>query len=200
MLKKDFESLNARQRAEGKPEFANPRNLAAGTIRQLDPALVASRPLSFRGYDLLREDASEVPTNMYAYEAMTELGIFRSPEATIFKSVKGVMDFVHEWDKKRHELPYNTDGLVIKVNNRAQFDSLGIVGKQPRGAVAYKYAAEQATTIVQDIVISIGGIQVSPNISFYRIQNVLVTLQGQGIPRVTSKNPTGATIQNLHIQ
>jgi DNA ligase (NAD+) len=66
------------------------------------------------------------------------------------------MEFVHEWDKKRHELPYNTDGLVIKVNNRAQFDSLGIVGKQPRGAVAYKYAAEQATTIVEDIVISIG--------------------------------------------
>lgn len=156
MLKKDFDALNRRQEVSGKPLFANPRNLAAGTIRQLDPRLVAERPLAFIGYDLLRENPDDIPTNMFAYEAMTELGIFRSPEATIFKSVKGVMDFVHEWDKKRHELPYNTDGLVIKVNNRAQFDSLGIVGKQPRGAVAYKYAAEQATTIIQDIVISIG--------------------------------------------
>jgi DNA ligase (NAD+) len=156
MLKKDFDALNRRQEVSGKPLFANPRNLAAGTIRQLDPRLVAERPLTFIGYDLLRENPDDIPTNMFAYEAMTELGIFRSPEAATFNSVTGVMEFVHEWDKKRHELPYNTDGLVIKVNNRAQFDSLGIVGKQPRGAVAYKYAAEQATTIVEDIVISIG--------------------------------------------
>jgi DNA ligase (NAD+) len=156
MLKKDFESLNARQRAEGKPEFANPRNLAAGTIRQLDPALVASRPLSFRGYDLLREDASEVPTNMYAYEAMTELGVTRNSQASVFTSLQDVMAFVEHWDEARHKLPFNTDGLVVKVNDRALFDELGVVGKQPRGAVAYKYAAEQATTIVKDIVISIG--------------------------------------------
>ena len=156
MLKKDFDALNYRQEADGKPLFANPRNLAAGTIRQLDPRLVAERPLTFIGYDILREDPREIPTNMFAYEAMTELGVFRSPEAATFNSVTGVMEFVHEWDKKRHELAYNTDGLVIKVNDRAQFESLGIVGKQPRGAVAYKYAAEQATTIVQDIVISIG--------------------------------------------
>jgi DNA ligase (NAD+) len=156
MLKKDFEALNARQRAEGKPEFANPRNLAAGTIRQLDPGLVASRPLVFRGYDIQREDTSEIPTNMFAYEAMTALGITRNKEATIFNSLDDVMHFVAYWDKARHDLPFNTDGLVIKVNDRALFDELGVVGKQPRGAVAYKYAAEQATTIVKDIVISIG--------------------------------------------
>ena len=156
MLKKEFESLNAKQRAADKPEFANPRNLAAGTIRQLNPQLVASRPLSFRGYDILRDESADVPTNMYAYEAMTALGITRNHEATVFHSIRDVMKFVEHWGVARHELPFNTDGLVVKINDRKLFDELGIVGKQPRGAVAYKYAAEQATTIVKDIVISIG--------------------------------------------
>jgi DNA ligase (NAD+) len=156
MLKKDFEALNAKRRAAGEPEFANPRNLAAGTVRQLDPKLVAARPLSFRAYDLLREDPDDVPTNMYAYEALAELGIARNQQASVFTSLDSVMGFVDKWDVQRHDLPFNTDGLVIKVNNRAQFAELGIVGKQPRAAVAFKYAAEQATTIVKDIVISIG--------------------------------------------
>ncbi|MGY4893506.1 MAG: NAD-dependent DNA ligase LigA [Candidatus Saccharimonadota bacterium] len=156
MLKKDFEALNAAQRAAGKPEFANPRNLAAGTIRQLDPKLVAERPLTFVAYDLLRDLPKDIPTNMAAYQALTELGFRRNAQASVFSSLDGVMQFVHEWDTKRHELPFNTDGLVIKVNDREQFAKLGVVGKQPRAAVAYKYAAEQATTVVKDIVISIG--------------------------------------------
>ncbi|MFO0882501.1 MAG: NAD-dependent DNA ligase LigA [Candidatus Saccharimonadales bacterium] len=156
MLKKDFEALNSQRRALGEPEFANPRNLAAGTIRQLDPKLVAERPLTFVAYDLQREVATEIPTNMYAYEALSALGIRRNQQASVFDSLEGVMNFVDEWDEKRHDLAFNTDGLVIKVNDRAQFAELGVVGKQPRAAVAYKYAAEQATTIVKDIVISIG--------------------------------------------
>jgi DNA ligase (NAD+) len=156
MLKKDFTALNKKRQAAGEPEFANPRNLAAGTIRQLDPKLVAARPLHFRAYDIMRETPSEVPTNMFAYEALTALGLTRNMQASIFNSLDGVMKFVDEWDKKRGDLPFNTDGLVVKVNDRAQFAELGVVGKQPRAAVAYKYAAEQATTIVKDIVISIG--------------------------------------------
>ncbi len=156
MLKKDFAKLNEQQKASGKPEFANPRNLAAGTIRQLDPKLVAERPLHFRAYDLQRDNPAEVPTNMFAYGALTALGLTRNQQASVFDSLNGVMKFVDTWDQKRHDLPFNTDGLVIKINDRAQFAELGIVGKQPRAAVAYKYAAEQATTIVRDIVISIG--------------------------------------------
>jgi DNA ligase (NAD+) len=156
MLKKEFEALNVRRRAAGEPEFANPRNLAAGTVRQLDPRLVAERPLSFHAYDLLRQDPADVPTNMFAYEALSELGITRNKQAAVFTTLNDVMAFVDTWDTKRHELPFNTDGLVIKVNNRAQFAELGVVGKQPRAAVAFKYAAEQATTVVKDIVISIG--------------------------------------------
>lgn len=156
MLKKDFAALNEKRRKAGDPEFANPRNLAAGTIRQLDPKLVAARPLHFRAYDLLRDNPDEVPTNMYAYQALSAIGITRNSQASVFTHLSDVMKFVDSWDKKRSDLPFNTDGLVIKVNDRAQFRELGIVGKQPRAAVAYKYAAEKATTIVKDIVISIG--------------------------------------------
>ena len=156
MLKRDFAELNEKQKALGQPEFANPRNLAAGTIRQLDPSLVAARPLHFRGYDVLRDNDAEVPTNSFAYEALTALGIARNQQASVFTTLADVMNFVNEWDDKRHDLPFNTDGLVIKINDRALYENLGLVGKNPRGAVAYKYAAEQATTIVRDIVISIG--------------------------------------------
>jgi len=156
MLKKDFAALNDKRRAAGEPEFANPRNLAAGTIRQLDPKLVAARPLSFRSYDILRDDPTDIPTNMYAYETLSALGISRNKEASTFTNLDGVMNFVDSWSDRRLDLPFNTDGLVIKVNDRALFAEMGVVGKQPRAAVAYKYAAEQATTIVKDIVISIG--------------------------------------------
>ena len=156
MLKAEFARLNEQREQQGLPTFKNPRNLAAGTIRQLDPKLVAERPLHFIGYDLLLDDANEVPSNMFAYEALRDLGVYASPEATVFTSLDDVMAYVDVWDKKRHDLPYNTDGLVVKVNDRAQYQALGVVGKNPRAAVAYKYAAEQATTVVKDIVISIG--------------------------------------------
>lgn len=156
MQKEDFLELNTRREQKGLPLFKNPRNLAAGTIRQLDPRLVAARPLRFRAYELLREDSSEVPTNDFAYQTLSELGITRNNQAIVFTKLGDVMHFVDEWDRKRHDLPFNTDGLVVKLNDRVQYDALGTVGKNPRGAVAYKYAAEQATTVVKDIVISIG--------------------------------------------
>ena len=156
MLTKDFDELNKQQLADGKQIFANPRNLAAGTIRQLDPKLVAQRFLKFRAYDLLRSNISEVPTSSFAYEALTGLGIATNKQASVFDTLKDVMSFVNEWEEKRRNLPFITDGLVIKLNNKDQYSSLGIVGKNPRAAVAFKYAAEEATTIVKDIVISIG--------------------------------------------
>jgi DNA ligase (NAD+) len=156
MLKESFEMLNRQREADGLPLFKNPRNLAAGTIRQLDPKLVAARPLSFRAYDLLRDDDNQLESWMVSYDALTELGIARNKEAAVFTGLDDVMHFVDEWGEKRHNLPYNTDGLVIKVNDKQSYETLGSVGKNPRGAVAFKYAAEQATTVVRDIVISIG--------------------------------------------
>ncbi|HET8690291.1 MAG TPA: NAD-dependent DNA ligase LigA, partial [Candidatus Saccharimonadales bacterium] len=152
MLKADFERLNQQQQTAGKPLFANPRNLAAGTIRQLDPKLVAARPLHFRAYELV----NPTDTFMEAYEIISELGLTRNREASVISSLDGVMQFVDKWEEARHGLPFNTDGLVIKLNDRSQYNRLGSVGKNPRGAVAYKYPAEQATTKVKDIFISIG--------------------------------------------
>jgi len=156
MLKKDFEALNERQAKQNLPLFKNPRNLAAGTIRQLDPKLVAKRPLTFFGYDLIRDDSSEVPTNQLSYENMKRIGISTSGLHKSFTSLDGVMKYINELDGKRTGLPFNTDGVVLKVDDRDQFARLGVVGKSPRGAVAYKYAAEETTALIKDIVISIG--------------------------------------------
>lgn len=156
MYKSDFEALNTQRAAEGKPLFANPRNTAAGTIRQLNPQLVANRPLHFRAYDIYREDPVDTPTNEYVYESLRMLGFLANKAASVFKSVELLMQFAELWDSKRQSLVFNTDGLVIKVNNRELYRRLGVVGKAPRGAVALKYAAEQATTKVKDIFISIG--------------------------------------------
>lgn len=156
MYKADFDELNETRAKEGKPLFANPRNTAAGTIRQLDPKLVASRKLHFRAYDMLRDDPSDILTYAYAYDAARALGFLANQDATVLTSVDQLMKFAHEWETKRQDLPYNTDGLVIKLNDRQQYARLGVVGKAPRGAVALKYAAEQATTRVKDIFISIG--------------------------------------------
>lgn len=156
MYKAEFTALNVARAKAGKPLFANPRNTAAGTIRQLDPKLVASRPLHFRGYDLRRETPGEVPSHDYAYKAMRAMGFLANTQATVFTTIGEVLEFANLWDQKRHDLEFNTDGLVVKVNDRALYDRLGVVGKAPRAAVAYKYAAEQATTKVKDIFISIG--------------------------------------------
>ncbi len=156
MYKSDFEKLNKAREAKGQPLFANPRNTAAGTIRQLDPKLVQARPLHFRAYDLLRDNAGDIPTYKFAYDTLGELGFLRNKDAPVFKTTKQVLDFADEWEDKRHKLAFNTDGLVVKINDRQVYRKLGVVGKAPRGAVAYKYPAEQSTTKVKDIFVSIG--------------------------------------------
>lgn len=156
MLKADFDTLNERREKKGLPTFKNPRNLAAGTIRQLDARLVAERPLTFVGYDMLRDDPHDLPTNAEMYEALKAVGIVTSGQQRRLAKIEDVMRYIEELGTYRASLPFNTDGAVIKVDNREQFTALGVVGKSPRGAVAYKYAAEEATTIIKDIVISIG--------------------------------------------
>ena len=147
IFKKDFEKL--------KGDFANPRNLAAGSIRQLDPKIAASRPLKFIAYDLVKPN---LPTHKEAYEMLRKLGFQTSGEDKVFKGsdTKGLFEYIKELDEYRKGLKFNTDGMVIKINDRKIYDDLGIVGKTPRGAVAYKFPAEEATTVIKDIVISIG--------------------------------------------
>ncbi len=155
LYKKDFEALNKLQTSAGKPLHANPRNTAAGSVRQLDPKLTAARRLSFHVYGV----ATEVPgisTHAAEHELAAELGFKVEPHSRVLRSVDEIMSFVADWENKRQDLPYGTDGMVITVNDSAQFRRLGVVGRAPRGAVAYKFPAEQATTKVKDIQISIG--------------------------------------------
>ncbi len=156
MNKSDFEIINKQRINDGLPAFMNPRNLSAGTIRQLDPRLVAARPLRFHAYDIIRLDDTELESNQMVYETAKELGFYIDKEAHLEKDFDSVLQYAHTFSEARESLPYMTDGLVIKINDRRLFESLGFVGKNPRGAIAYKYPAEEATTIVRDIVISIG--------------------------------------------
>lgn len=156
MLKGDFARLNAEREKAGEPLFKNPRNLAAGTIRQLDPGLVAARPLHFVGYDIIRDSLDDTPTIAFGYHMLTELGITTSKLTEVVRGIDQLMGYVEHLDQIRPGLPFNTDGVVIKLNDRQKFARLGVVGKTPRAAAAFKFAAEEATTIVKDIVISIG--------------------------------------------
>jgi len=156
MYKKDFEELNKRQREAGEEEFKNPRNLAAGTMRQLDPKLVKQRTLNFHAYDLIRNNSDDVPSYSFAYKTLNQLGFKANQFATNVGSLNDAMQFISDWDKKRDTLQFNTDGVVVKLDNRQVYSELGVVGKAPRGAVAYKYPAEEATTKVKDIIISLG--------------------------------------------
>lgn len=155
IFKKDFEKLNELQRKKGEAEFANPRNLAAGSIRQLDPKVAAIRPLRFIAYDLVTPD---LPTWHEAYEMLRKLGFQTSCEDKVFAAAQKdeLFEYIDALDEYRKGLKFNTDGMVIKINDRKVYDDLGIVGKTPRGAVAFKFPAEEATTKVRDIVISIG--------------------------------------------
>ena len=153
IFKDDFNRLNEKQEKMGEKPFANPRNLAAGSIRQLDPKIAASRPLKFMAYDLVEPD---LPTNSQAYDQLRAYGFQTSRQDKTFNTLKEVFGEIKHLGETRGGLPFNTDGMVIKINDRRIYSQLGIVGKTPRAAVAFKYPAEESTTKVRDIVISIG--------------------------------------------
>ncbi len=179
MLRADFDQINRQLIKRGDKPFANPRNLAAGTIRQLDPQVVASRPLEFHAYDLLRDGVDDAMTNQAVYEKLTQLGFKVNPEAHLESSFADAISYAHRFRiEVQPSLPFNTDGLVIKINDRKLYDRLGIVGKYPRGAVAYKYPAETATTKVRDIVLSLGRTgAVTPVAVFEPVQLAGTTVQ-----------------------
>lgn len=153
IFKKDFEELNKKQEKMGEKPFANPRNLAAGSIRQLDPKIAASRPLKFMAYDLVTPN---LPTHKEAYDFLRELGFQTSGEDRVYQTIDEVFNEIERLRDYRQTLRFNTDGMVIKINDRKVYQTLGIVGKTPRGAVAFKFPAEESTTVIKDIVISIG--------------------------------------------
>lgn len=153
LYKKDLENINIDREKKGLPKFMNPRNTAAGTVRQLDPALVAERPLKFHVWQLFHP---QIKSHHEAYQTAQKLGFISSKWTSMAKNSTEIMTFAKVWEEKRKDLPFNTDGLVVTVDDNATYDRLGIVGKAPRGAAAFKYPAEQSTTKVKDIFISIG--------------------------------------------
>lgn len=153
IFKQDFEKLNQMQAKLGEKPFANPRNLAAGTIRQLDPRIAASRPLRFMAYDLVTPD---LPTHQEAYVFLRQIGFQTSGQDHVYTHLNEVFAEIKHLGQVRGDFLFNTDGMVIKINDRKIYFELGIVGKTPRAAVAFKYPAEESTSKVRDIVISIG--------------------------------------------
>jgi len=195
MYKKDFEKLNNERQKQGKSLFANPRNTAAGTIRQLDPKLVAERPLHFRGYDLQRDNNNDIKTYDQAYKLMSSLGFLVNDKAAVFSSIDKVMNYADDWEEKRQSLPYNTDGLVVKVNNLETYRNLGVVGKAPRGAVALKYAAEQSTTKVRDIFLSIGRTGVATPVAILEP----VSIAGSTVQMATLHNESEVARKDIRV-
>ena len=153
--KAEFERINKQRASDGQPLFANPRNAGAGTIRQLDPSVAASRKLEFIAYGI-EMDLPGLDSHGDEHAMARELGFKIDPHAKTLISIAQIEDYIATWTEKRDSLPYNIDGLVITINDNSEFDSLGVAGKAPRGAVAYKFPAETATTILEDIRLSIG--------------------------------------------
>ena len=152
----DFGVLNAQLEEAGLPVLANPRNSAAGSLRQKDPKLVAQRRLSGFVYHLVAADDVRIVSQSQAYEMLASLGFPLNPQRGVFAGIAAVEAFIDEWREKRHELKFDIDGIVIKVNRRAQQQELGATSKAPRWAIAFKYPPEAAQTIVRAINLSVG--------------------------------------------
>ncbi|MCL6612257.1 MAG: NAD-dependent DNA ligase LigA [Peptococcaceae bacterium] len=156
MPKDAFARLNQAREESGEPLFANPRNAAAGSLRQLDPAVTASRQLSIFMYAVGAVEGVTFKTHQAVLEYLKDQGFRVNPHYRVFKDIDGVADYCREWQHARFDLPYATDGVVVKVNDLAQQNALGATMKSPRWAVAYKYPPEQARTVVRDIILRVG--------------------------------------------
>lgn len=155
--KEAFARLNREREEAGESVFANPRNAAAGSLRQLDPRVTASRPLRLFFYDILYLEGEDEPATHYeVLQYLEELGFPINPHRYLCRSLEEVVSLCKEWEERRHELPYEIDGLVVKVNSRGQQRLLGNTSKSPRWAVAYKFPAEEAVTTVEDIIVRVG--------------------------------------------
>ncbi|MDG2151676.1 MAG: NAD-dependent DNA ligase LigA [Polaribacter sp.] len=150
-----FEKMNKQRLAEGEEEYKNPRNTASGSLKLQDSAEVAKRPLDCLLYQVVTSER-KYKTHFESLESARKTG-FKIPQTILLvKSINQVFDFVNKWDSKRHQLPYETDGVVIKVNNLQQQEELGYTAKSPRWAIAYKFKAEQVSTVLKEITYQVG--------------------------------------------
>jgi DNA ligase (NAD+) len=151
-----FKALNERRAEAEEPTFANPRNSAAGSIRQLDPALAAARPLSTWIYGIGAVRGLDLATHMDEVEWLNERGFKVNPDTAHHQGVEGVVERCHWWEGRRETLDYEIDGVVVKVDERALWRELGVVGREPRWAIAWKFAPTMATTTMNRVVWNVG--------------------------------------------
>ena len=184
MSKKNLEALNKARAKDGEPLFANPRNIAAGSIRQLDPKVAASRKLDNFAYDLAQTSEKFPPTQNEELADLEGLGFTVNAHHTVAKSVADIMSYWTKWQKDREKVDYLLDGIVIKVNEHEYQDALGYTGKAPRWAIAFKFPAEQVTTIVKDIVFQVGRTGVVTPVAIFSP----VKVAGTTVARATLHN------------
>jgi len=151
-----FARMNDEQEQKGLPKFANPRNATGGTVRQLDPRITASRRLDFFAYGLLVDGHTIFDRHSVALKALETAGFKVNPNHRLVHSIDEVWKFISEWEAERDRLPYETDGIVVKVDRIALQQELGFTGKAPRWAIAFKYAAHSAETQIEDIQVQVG--------------------------------------------
>lgn len=189
LLKKDFEKLNADRASAGEPLFANPRNAAAGTIRQLDPAVAAARALSLYVYDLDRYDFSgtdlTVPVTQWdELQLLNKLGLPTNSHVRQCQTLAEVEEFYREWKGDHEDLPFGLDGVVVKVNEIALQTALGYTARAPRFGVAYKFPAVETTTVVEAIELQVGRTGVVTPVAHLRP----VLVDGSTVARATLHN------------
>ena len=154
--KKDFEEINKIQEEQDQPLYANPRNLAAGSLRQLDSKLTAKRPLDIFIFNLEDINSKQFKTHSESLEYLKQQGFHVSPEFKVFKTMDEIIEYIKYWTEHREDLGFGIDGMVIKVNNLAQREQMGYTAKSPRWAIAYKFPAERKETKLLDIVVEVG--------------------------------------------
>jgi DNA ligase (NAD+) len=156
MNRTGFERLNAEREQAGQSKFANPRNAAAGSLRVLEPAITASRPLEYYVYLLLSNGQAALDSHWESLDRLEAAGFKVNKHRKLCRSLDELLGFIAEWEGRRDSLPYDTDGIVIKVDSRAQQQALGWTAKAPRWAIAFKYPARQSETVVENIEVQVG--------------------------------------------
>src|SRR6516165_6415884 len=184
MDRKGFEKLNDEREKQGLPLFANPRNAAAGSLKQLDPAIVAKRPLGLVVYGTGATERLDVDLHSKIFSLLKELGLPTTEWWRVAESLEKILDAIHELDSIRHKFAYQTDGAVVKVDSFAQRERLGFTAKSPRWAIAYKYAAERVQTRLNDIIIQVGRTGILTPVAV--LEPVLVS--GSTVARATLHN------------
>ncbi len=184
MDRKGFEKLNEERKKQGLPLFANPRNAAAGSLKQLDPAIVAKRPLGIVLYGTGATEGLDIDVHSEVFPLLKKLGLPATERWWVAESVEGILDAIHELDGIRHKFAYQTDGAVVKVNSLAQRERIGFTAKSPRWAIAYKYAAERVQTLLKDIIIQVGRTGILTPVAV--LEPVLVS--GSTVGRATLHN------------